>query len=32
MTRRTINEMKVKTTDDVSVAGRLFEIRYAELI
>jgi hypothetical protein len=32
MTHRTINEMKSETADDVSVAGRLFEIRYAELI
>jgi hypothetical protein len=32
MTRRIINEMKSGTADDVPVAGRLFEICYAELI
>jgi hypothetical protein len=32
MTRRIINEVKSETADDVSVAGRLFEIRHAEFI
>ena len=32
MTRRIINDMKSETADDVSAAGRLFEICHAELI
>jgi hypothetical protein len=32
MKRHIIDEMKSETADDVSVAGRFFEIRYAEPI